>query len=115
LFELARAVNRFSGHKKAKKRGRPIARAALDAFALVRDAFGLMSSTPAEFHDEVKQKRLAALGLDRAAIEAKLDERTAARQAKDWARADAIRAELAAQRIEVLDLSDGVGWRVNLE
>ena len=34
--------------------------------------------------------------------------------AKDWAKADAIRDELLAKRIEVLDLPDGVEWRVKL-
>ncbi len=115
LFELARALNRFAGHKKAKKRGRPVASAALAAFALVKDAFGLMAMTTADFHEQVKQKRLAALGIDRAAVDAELAARSAAREAKDWARADAIRAELAARKIEVLDLADRVEWRVKLD
>ncbi|MBM4357527.1 MAG: cysteine--tRNA ligase [Deltaproteobacteria bacterium] len=112
LFELARAMNRFAAHKKAKKRGRPIVASALEAFALVRRALGLFKMSPADFHAEVKAKRLAALGLDRAEVEAKLSERSAARDAKDWARSDAIRDELGARKIEVLDRPEGVEWRV---
>ncbi|MSP26810.1 MAG: cysteine--tRNA ligase [Myxococcales bacterium] len=114
LFELARAVNRFANHKKAKSRGRPIVEAALAAFILVRDAFGLMAMPTHAFHSEVKAKRLAALGLDRAHIEALLSERAAARTTKDWPRADTLRKELEQLRIEVLDLPTGVEWRVRL-
>ncbi len=115
LFELARAVNRFASHKAAKKRGGPVVAPALAAFALVREAFGLFAMDTRAFHDEVKRKRSQALGIDPAAVAEKLAERTAARQAKDWARADALRAELAAKKIEVLDLTDGVEWRVKIE
>ena len=71
--------------------------------------------TPHELHAEVKSKRLAALGLDRADIETKLALRKAARDSKDWARSDSLRDELAAQKIEVLDLAEGVEWRVKLD
>ena len=39
-------------------------------------------------------------------------ERTAARAAKDFAKADALRAELAAGSVEVLDTPGGVDWKV---
>ncbi len=113
-FELARAVNRFSNHKKAKKRGGPVVKPALEAFQLLADGFGLLCQSSADFHAEVKAKCLAALGIEAAAIDKLLEERTAAREAKDWARADAIRAELTEKGIEVLDLADRVEWRVKL-
>ena len=112
LFALARAVNRFAEHKKARKRGGPVVAPALEAFRLVGDALGLVASPVADFHEEVKTKRLAALGLDRAGVEAKLAERVAARADKDWARSDAIRAELEASGIAVMDTAEGVQWRV---
>jgi cysteinyl-tRNA synthetase len=40
-----------------------------------------------------------------------LEARSAARDARDWARADALRAELAAMGIEVVDGPDGTSWR----
>ena len=42
-------------------------------------------------------------------IEARLAERRAARAAKDFARSDAIRDELTAARVEVMD-GDPLGW-----
>jgi cysteinyl-tRNA synthetase len=114
LFELARAVNRFAAHKKAKSRGGPVVAPARAAFALVTEAIGLLATTPQSFHEEVKHKRLTALGLDRAEVERLLGERDEARKTKDWKRADAIRADLSARSIEVLDLPEGVEWRVRL-
>jgi cysteinyl-tRNA synthetase len=115
LFELGRAINRFAAHKKAKARGGPLVKPALEAFALVRDALGLMQMETGAFHEEVKRKRAGALGIDAAEVDACLAERAEARRQKDWARADALRAELLERRVEVLDLPDGgVQWRVRL-
>jgi cysteinyl-tRNA synthetase len=114
-FELARAVNRFGNHKKAKKRGGPIAKKALAAFDVIADGLGLLAMTPGEFVDEVKAKRLPALGLTREEVDAKLEERLQARAAKDWAKADAIRGELEQKGIAVMDRADGVDWRVRLD
>ena len=44
-------------------------------------------------------------------VEARIAARAAARAARDFARADAIRDELAAQGIELEDTADGTRWR----
>ena len=46
-----------------------------------------------------------------AEIEAKIAERQAARKARDFARADAIRDELLAMGIELMDTKEGVKWK----
>jgi cysteinyl-tRNA synthetase len=48
----------------------------------------------------------------RARIQGLIDDRIAARAAKDWARADAIRAELTALNVEVMDNATGATWRI---
>jgi cysteinyl-tRNA synthetase len=115
LFSLARAVNRFGGHKKARKRGAPVVAAALAAFRAVSEAIGVMTMDTQGFLEEVKDKRLAALGLERAAIEAQVAERVRRREAKEWSEADAIRQALDAQGIVVMDGPEGSRWRVRLD
>ena len=53
--------------------------------------------------------------LDRARIEALVAERTDARQARDWARADAQRDALAALGVELRDGPGGTSWKVRDE
>ena len=115
LFTLARAVNRFAGHKKAKKRGGPVVAPALAAFAAVAAQIGLMASATQDFIEEVKVKRLAAAGLDRATVEAEVAERVRLREAKQWAEADEIRNRLDAQGIVIMDGPEGSRWRVRLD
>lgn len=50
--------------------------------------------------------------LDTAAIDARVQERHAAKQARDFAKADAIRKELAEKGIEVEDTPAGPRWKV---
>lgn len=113
-FELARAMNRFAHLKPAKKRGAPIARLAIQAIERL-SSLGLLEQSTQQFQDDVKQKRLTALGLTANEIEGRLAERRTARDTKDWARADAIRIELDGKGIVVMDRPDGVDWRVKLE
>ena len=50
------------------------------------------------------------------ALKARIDdmiaERVKAREAKDWATADRIRAELTALNVEVMDSAEGATWRI---
>ena len=112
-FELARALNRMANHKKAKKRGGPIATEALKALSRLH-VIGLLTDSCAAFQEQVKDKRLGAMGVDRAQVEALIAERAQARADKNWARADEIRTEIDRLGILVMDLADGVDWRVKL-
>jgi cysteinyl-tRNA synthetase len=48
--------------------------------------------------------------LDAAAIEQRIQDRAAAKKARDFAAADAIRAELALQGVELKDTPQGTTW-----
>jgi cysteinyl-tRNA synthetase len=52
----------------------------------------------------------AHAGLDAAAIEQRIQDRAAAKKARDFAAADAIRAELASQGVELKDTHQGTTW-----
>lgn len=113
-FELARAINRFSAHKKAKKRGGPIAHLALEALTHFSAALNLLGDSNEAFQAEVKEKRLGAMGLSAKGIEALIEQRAAARAAKDWARSDELRDELDQLGIVIMDTAEGVQWRLKL-
>ena len=68
-------------------------------------ALGLLQQSPAAWF-----ARGSAAG-DDARIQALIDERAAAKKARDFARADAIRDQLAGEGILLEDTPQGVRWR----
>jgi cysteinyl-tRNA synthetase len=110
--EVVIATNKAKKDKKTEMAGRKLARAARSALAKACEPLGLMQATSAEFFERTRTRRLSLRGLDPASVEDKLDARRAARAAKDFARADAIRGELTAMGVEVLDSAEGVRWKV---
>jgi cysteinyl-tRNA synthetase len=112
--EIALQVSKLgkSPDKQAEMRRLAAAAArALDACCL---PLGLMQGPSAAFLDRARARRLALRGLDAAAIDAKVRERSDARAAKDFARADALRKELGALGVELQDVPGGgaTTWRV---
>ena len=113
MFDLARSVNR------GRDAGREV-RAAQAALAeLARDVLGLRLEAPdaVEALDVVALSKLASKhgvscgGSDaESTIEALLAARTEARAERDFARADAIRSDLADAGVEVADTPEGPRW-----
>jgi cysteinyl-tRNA synthetase len=68
-------------------------------------ALGLLQQDPAAWFER------GASGEDDARIQALIDERIAARKARDFARSDAIRDQLAAEGIALEDTPQGVRWK----
>ena len=68
-------------------------------------ALGLLQQDPAAWFAR------GASGDDDARIQALMDERAAAKQARDFARADAIRQQLADEGILLEDTPQGVRWK----
>jgi cysteinyl-tRNA synthetase len=100
LAELARIAG------EARKADGPLARANLKAELLGGgELLGLLQQDPAAWFS-----RGSAEG-DDARIQALVDERNAAKAARDFARADAIRRQLADEGVLLEDTAQGVRWR----
>jgi cysteinyl-tRNA synthetase len=84
----------------------------LVAIHSIAKQLGILQVTPAEYATRTRERRLRLRGLTAGAIDAKVAERTAARQSKDFARGDALRAELVTLGIELQDGADGTGWTI---
>jgi cysteinyl-tRNA synthetase len=119
LAELAKAANELAdlGVKRRKdaelQRALPfVAARVFGAIGKAIGALGLLQTPAATYRERTQRQRLDLLGLTPLAVDAKLAERTAARQAKEFARGDALRGELEAQGIEVADTPEGSTWRV---
>ena len=99
LSALATKANTISGAGDTD--GIPHAKADLLAAG---NLLGLLQSTPADW---AKGKD----GDDNARIDALVAARNQARADKNWAEADRLRDELAAEGIEIMDSTDGASWR----
>ncbi|MBB3191900.1 cysteine--tRNA ligase [Halomonas cerina] len=100
LFDLARELNRTKQETPEK------APALAHELKRLGSVLGLLGQDPAAF----LQGRAGALPLPEAEIEARISERAEAKRAKDFARADAIRDELAALGIVLKDSREGTSW-----
>ncbi|HMG23462.1 MAG TPA: cysteine--tRNA ligase [Kofleriaceae bacterium] len=117
LYEAAALANRLldepKGMDKAVRR-RTLARIARDLRA-VGDALGVFAADPAAYLAERRSRLIERRGIELAAVERLLAERTAARAAKDFARSDALRGELAALGVALHDTPRGTEWSVQDE
>ncbi|MWJ28447.1 cysteine--tRNA ligase [Halomonas sp. ZH2S] len=102
MFDLARELNRA---KKEDPQNVPVL-----AFELKRlgGILGLLQQVPEDF----LKGQSAALSLPEKEIEARIVARAEAKKAKDFAKADAIRDELAALGIVLKDSREGTTWVV---
>ena len=114
VYDLTRAVNRFGNNKKWRKRSAALAEPALAAFDLAGRVLGIGALEPEDWFRQVRERRLRAMGRSEAEVQALVDARVEARKARDWARADAIREELAELGVVLMDTADGTRWRMRV-
>jgi cysteinyl-tRNA synthetase len=91
-----------------------LAATAVRAIAGACAPLGLMQAESEVYWQRTKQRRLRLRGLDAKDVDAKVTERAEARKAKDFARADALRKELAALGVEIFDGTAGTTWKITL-
>ena len=93
VFDLVK----FANISVTEESSAALAQAVRDEILELGDVLGL-----------ILEKKEETLDTD---IEQMISERQAARKAKDWAKADAIRDRLKEMGIELLDTKEGVKWK----
>jgi cysteinyl-tRNA synthetase len=73
---------------------------------------GLFAESPKAFLARRRTKKAAQKGIDPSHVEGLLRERDAARQAKDFTRADRTRDALKALGVEIMDTPGGTTWKI---
>jgi cysteinyl-tRNA synthetase len=114
LYDSFVLANKLLDEPKAAAkdvRRRTLARLRRD-LATCGETLGIFRRPPAEFLLARRGRQCARLGIEPAAVEAKIAERAAARAAKDFARADELRKALKDARVELMDTAGGTTWRV---
>ncbi len=121
IFDLVRLANSYADRGELQSENVPEILDVLgrfDAiFAVILDRddeitrFALEWAEREQRLDQASPELVAGYSLDDKAIEQLIAERNAARKARDFARADAIRQELAEKGILLEDSADGVRWR----
>ncbi|NOX25804.1 MAG: cysteine--tRNA ligase [Deltaproteobacteria bacterium] len=114
LFDAVKSINRISQALPAPPAQADInllRRGGADVTKLAQ-IMGLLSQEPQAYLAGYQEKHLTAVGMDKAELNKLLEERIAARQNKEWGRADEIRDLLLAKNIELKDSQDGTAWYV---
>jgi cysteinyl-tRNA synthetase len=114
--EIAPQPSKLNRDSEAQAAARALAAATVEALDACCAPVGLMQTSTKEFFARTRERRRKLRGLDAALIDARVQERNDARRSKDFARSDAIRAELAASGVELQDAPGGgpTTWRIKI-
>ncbi|MCG8424799.1 MAG: cysteine--tRNA ligase [Proteobacteria bacterium] len=115
LGDAARAANKLLDEPKSapkKVRRRSLARLADQIRDVANGALGILTSEPIAFLAQRRSRLARARGLDIDRIETLVAERSAARKARDYGRADEIRGLIHELGAEVLDTPGGTDWTI---
>lgn len=112
IFELIRVVNKYLDGKPSGGKAVELVSRTRD---LLREAGGVLNifrRTPEEWSSALMFFKCPDLTEE--FIEARIQERSDAREKKDWAASDAIRKELEERGIILEDKKEGTGWKVKI-
>jgi cysteinyl-tRNA synthetase len=113
LFELVREVNKFLDAKTHAETSKDAVRTAVKAMGRMGAVLNLFKRTPEAWNRDLLVSK--KIPLTPAKIEEKIAERKAARDGKEWARADTIRTELEGAGIILEDKRERTSWKVKIE
>ena len=114
LADFLKAVNELCD-QAMKKKGK-VARSAVEqaqaGFRALELELGIGVDSAQVILLRIRDRGAKARGLDAAAIEQQIADRTKARESKDFAEADRIRDHLVGQGVELLDGPEATGWTI---
>ncbi|MCX5890518.1 MAG: cysteine--tRNA ligase [Deltaproteobacteria bacterium] len=111
LFDAVRLLNRLMEEPSEHPGYLTILRETYDSLVRLGEVLNLLQADPEEMVRTLRQKA-ADLKITPEEIERLIAERVQARKNKDWARADAVRQQLADLDILLEDTPQGTTWRV---
>jgi len=113
-YHTIRTLNRHLPNQQFVKtdQARALLAEARAVFSRIGNVLGLFQVQPAEYLEMVKKKKLAQLDITVEEIERLVEERSQARKAKNWQRADQIRDTLLKKNIILEDSRGTTGWKV---
>jgi cysteinyl-tRNA synthetase len=114
LFETARLMNGYMGEKNfsAADHALFVVHAAKAAMKEIGPVLGLFLDEPDAYFLKDRNREAEKRGLDMEEIERLIGERKAARDAKDWKKADEIRNSLAAKGVVLKDSQGITTWTI---
>jgi cysteinyl-tRNA synthetase len=121
LGELLKSANELCDLRQKRRKDPKLVQAAEQlgvaygsAIVQITNWLGLLQSSPPEYRTRTRDCRARRRGVLIADIESKINERVEARQARDFARSDAIRDELNAWGVVVSDSPTGATWSIGV-
>jgi len=112
LFEMIRWINICLDEREGLL-SPALAGQAEDLIGEIGGVLGLFREDPEVYLRLDRDREAAKRGLIPAEIEARLAERRLARESRDWAKADAIRQELAAKGVTLKDTAAATAWAIS--
>ena len=112
LSEMFRLANEILAKPADADADARTLRAIYQSLQQIGQVLGLFLEPPAEVLQRIQKRREEQRGVDPAVVEKLIADRQAARQNKDFQRADVVRAELQKLGIEIKDTPNGTTWKV---
>ncbi|MDX9785976.1 MAG: cysteine--tRNA ligase [Desulfobacterales bacterium] len=115
LFEAVRAINRLLDENRGTDAVDHIEFVETAVFEIKRmgNVLGLLTESWNDYFSKKRERALTETKIDPVKIETMIQERQAARKAKDWAKADQIRDRLAELKVTIKDGPEGTTWKVD--
>ncbi len=115
LFDAVRNINRLldenSDDISSDKKN--IVLSARSQILKIGSILGILTESPEAYFNKKRSLALEKESIDPAVIEKMVKERTEARKAKDWEKADRIRKELEEMNIILEDRPEGTVWKIS--